>query len=99
MAKKRYRVIAEDTRVLEYATGEEFEADFSEEAGYDEAAILASGAIEEVKGDEKSEPPKEPSKEELLARTAELGISSDSSMTKAEIKAAIEAWEAGERPE
>jgi hypothetical protein len=93
MAVKKYRVVAEDTKVLDYRTGEEFEFDFSEEAGYDEAALLASGAVEEV-GDEKPEPPPEPSKQDLLDRTAELGINSNSSMTKAELKAAIEEFEA-----
>ena len=44
MAKKRYRVIAEDTDVLGHTSGEEFDFDFSE--GYDEAALLASGALE-----------------------------------------------------
>jgi hypothetical protein len=94
MAVKRYRVVAEDTRVLDYRTGEEFEFDFSEETGYDEAALLASGAVKEVSGDEKPEPERELTKEQLLARTSELGISSSSSMSTAEIKAAIEAFEA-----
>jgi hypothetical protein len=92
MALKRYRVLAEDTKVLEYATGDEFEFDF-EEGGFDEAAVLASGALEEV-GDEKPEPVPEPTKQELLDRTAELGISSNSSMSKAEIKKAIDDYEA-----
>lgn len=46
MAKKRFRVVAEDTVVLGHKTGEEFEADLSE--GYDEDALLASGAVEIV---------------------------------------------------
>ena len=93
MALKKYRVVAEDTKVLDYATGEEFEADFSEEAGYDEPALLASGAVVEVTGDEPKEKPHEPSKQELLDYTAEHAISSDSSMTKDELKAAIAAHE------
>ena len=86
---KRYRVVAEETKVLGYATGDEFEYDFSD-SGFDEAAVLASGALEEVASDEPEAKPPEPTKQELLDRTAELGISSDSSMTKAELKAAIE---------
>ena len=87
---KRYRVVAEETKVLGYSTGDEFEADFSEEAGYDEEAILASGALKLVKSDESVDKPRELTKEELLAKTSELGISSDDKMTKAELKAAIE---------
>ena len=45
MAKKRYRVLAEDTVVLGHASGEEFESDFD---GYDVEALLAGGVIEEV---------------------------------------------------
>ena len=45
MAKKRYRVVAEDTVVLGHKTDEEFESDFE---GYDLEALLASGVIEEV---------------------------------------------------
>ena len=86
---KRYRVVAEETKVLGYATGDEFEYDFSD-SGFDEAAVLASGAIEEVASDEPEAKAPEPSKQELLDKTAELGISSDSTMTKAELKAAIE---------
>ena len=86
---KRYRVVAEETRVLGHATGDEFEYDFSD-SGFDEGAVLASGAIEEVASDEPEVKAPEPTKQELLDRTAELGISSDSGMTKAELKAAIE---------
>jgi len=86
---KRYRVVAEETKVLGYATGDEFEYDFSD-SGFDEAAVLASGAIEEVASDEPEVKAPELTKQELLDKTAELGISSDSSMTKAELKAAIE---------
>ena len=96
MVLKRYRVVAEDTKVFEHSTGEEFEADLSEEAGYDEAAILASGAIEEVAGDEPAPEPKKLSKQELLDITAERGISSNDSMTKAELEAAIAAHEAAQ---
>jgi hypothetical protein len=46
MAKQRYRVVADDAQVLGHSTGEEFEFDFSE--GYDEAALLAGGALELV---------------------------------------------------
>ena len=46
MAKKRYRVVAEDTDVLGHKTGEEFEADLE---AYNVEALVASGAIEEVK--------------------------------------------------
>jgi hypothetical protein len=86
---KKYRVVAEETKVLGYSTGDEFEYDFSD-SGFDEAAVLASGAIEEVATDEPEGKAPEPTKQELLDKTAELGISSDSSMTKAELKAAIE---------
>ena len=96
MALKKYRVVAEDTKVLDYATGDEFEFDFSEEAGYDEAALLASGAVEEVTGDEPKEKPKELTKQELLDYTAEHAISSDSSMTKKELEEAIAAHEAAQ---
>ena len=87
MALKRYRVLA-GAVVLGYASGEEFEFDFSKE--YNELAILASGAIQEVADDEPEAKAPEPTKQELLDRTAELGISSDSTMTKAELNAAIE---------
>ena len=86
---KRYRVVAEETKVLGYATGDEFEYDFSD-SGFDEAAVLASGAIEEVASDEPEVKAPELTKQELLDKTAELGISSDDKMTKAELKAAIE---------
>ena len=86
---KKYRVVAEETKVLGYATGDEFEYDFSD-SGFDEAAVLASGAIEEVASDEPEAKAPEPTKQELLDRTAELGISSNSGMSKAELKAAIE---------
>ena len=92
MALKLYRVKAADTKVLGYATGEEFEFDFAE--GYDLAAVLASGALEEVASDEPEVKAPEPTKQELLDRTAELGISSNSGMSKAELKAAIEEHEA-----
>lgn len=61
MAKKRYRVLAEDAQVLGHSTGEEFEADLSD--GYDEAALLASGALEEV-GSSKKSSPKDEGKEQ-----------------------------------
>jgi hypothetical protein len=86
---KRYRVVAEETKVLGHVTGDEFEYDF-DDSGFDEAAVLASGALEEVPGDEPEAKAPESTKQELLDRTAELGISSDSTMTKAELKAAIE---------
>jgi hypothetical protein len=85
---KKYRVAAEETKVLGYATGDEFEYDF-DDSGFDEAAVLASGAIEEVADETEVKAP-EPTKQELLDRTAELGISSNSGMSKAELKAAIE---------
>lgn len=46
MAKKRYRVLAEDSNVLGHSSGEEFEADLDE--GYNVEALIASGALEEV---------------------------------------------------
>lgn len=48
MAKKRYRVAAEDTVVLGHKTDEEFTADL-EQLGVNEEALLASGAVVEVK--------------------------------------------------
>ena len=48
MAKKRYRVVAEDSVVAGHKTGEEFEADL-EKLGVNEQALLASGAVIEVK--------------------------------------------------
>jgi hypothetical protein len=96
MALKKYRVVAEETVVLGHSTGETFEADFSEEAGYNEDAILASGAVALLTDDEPEEKPRELTKEELLDITRERGISSDSSMTKEQIKAAIAEHEAGE---
>ena len=86
---KRYRVVAEETKVLGHATGDEFDFDFAD-SGFDEEAVLASGAIKEVASDEPEAKAPEPTKQELLDRTAELGISSNSSMSKAELKAAIE---------
>jgi len=46
MAKKRYRVVAEDTDVLGHKSGEEFEFDL--DAEHNVEALIASGAIEEV---------------------------------------------------
>ena len=43
MAKKRYRVVAEDSVVAGHKTGEEFEADFSE---FEEWHLIEAGAIE-----------------------------------------------------
>jgi len=88
MALKRYRVVAEETNVLGHATGDEFEFDFAE--GYDLAGLLASGAVAEISEQAEEAKPHEPTKQELLDRTAELGISSSSSMSKADLKAAIE---------
>ena len=93
MALKKYRVAAEQTLVLGHSTGEEFEADLTED-GYYEFALLASGALEEVASDEPEAKAPEPTKQELLDKTAELGISSNSNMSKAELKAAIEEHEA-----
>jgi hypothetical protein len=42
MAKKRYRVVAEDTIVAGHKTGEEFEADLTE---FEEWHLIEAGAI------------------------------------------------------
>ena len=46
MAKKRYRVVAENTVVAGHKTGEEYEADLTE---FEEWHLLESGAVEVVK--------------------------------------------------
>ena len=46
MAKKLYRVVAEDSIVAGHSTGEEFSHDFS---AYEERLLVESGAIEVVK--------------------------------------------------
>ena len=54
MAKKRFRVVAEDSVVAGHKTGEEFEADFTE---FEEWHLINAGAI--VVADKKPEKPKE----------------------------------------
>jgi hypothetical protein len=55
MAKKKYRVVAEDSVVAGHKTGEEFEADFTE---FEESHLIAAGAIEVA---EKAKPAKKES--------------------------------------
>ena len=55
MAKKRYRVVAEDSVVAGHQTGEEFTAEFTE---FEEWHLIEAGAIKPV-AEKKPEKPKE----------------------------------------